>query len=344
MRPAYLKQLQGVRSAGPAARRRWYSAARVPVDDEPVRWRERHVEGLAPTPGLRRVPLWLGVTVVAVATSVSSLLILTVSLPPGATAGELVRALLRLEPARAAALLPDAGTGFLIQSLVVMLLASLVVGVRCSGAVTGERERQTWEALLLTPLSAREIIHGKLRGILASSSWYLLAYAAPALLFSVMGGLPALLWTILWLAVTLLAMYYVGAVGLWCSVRARSSWRALLQTLAAGYAGGLALYLVSSPIWAIAAVIIIGILSLFDRMWGTKTTSAFSSGIWSFVTHPGFFVASCLALALIFWVMSKQFLSHALRWVADRERTRHWHEEPVYRRARRASRPRRAVS
>ena len=99
-------------------------------------------------------------------------------------------------------LLPDAGTGFLIQSLVVMLLASLVVGIRCSGAITGERERQTWEALLLTPLSARQVVRGKLWGIMGASYWYLLAYAAPAAVLSALGGLLALWWTVLWLAVT----------------------------------------------------------------------------------------------------------------------------------------------
>jgi hypothetical protein len=33
--------------------------------------------------------------------------------------------------------------------------------------------------------------------------------------------------------------------------------------------------------------------------------------------------------------MSRLFLNWAQRWIADRERTRHWNEEPVYRRSRR---------
>jgi ABC-type transport system involved in multi-copper enzyme maturation permease subunit len=334
LRPVYLKELEGVKQA----KRTWYSAVRVPVDDEPIRWRERHVEGLAPTPGLRRIPLWVGVTAVALVTSVSSLLILALSLPANATPGDFFRALVQLRPARLAALLPDAGLGFLVQSLVVMLLASLVVGIRCSGAITGERERHTWEALLLTPISARQLLHGKLWGIMGSSFWYLLAYAAPALLFSALGGLLALLWTVLWLAVTVLAMYYVGAAGLWRSVRARSSWRALLGTLTAGYLGGLAIYLCCSPILFIAAAIVIQILATIDRMWGTRTSGVASNFLLEIVTHPAFFVLSCLGLALIFWGMSRSFLAHALRWIADRERTRHWHEEPIYRRSRRRPR------
>src|SRR5206468_1762416 len=64
LRPVYVRELE---SAGPA-RPHWYQADRIPVSDDPVRWREWHVEGLAPAPALRRVPLWLGVVLVAAAT------------------------------------------------------------------------------------------------------------------------------------------------------------------------------------------------------------------------------------------------------------------------------------
>jgi hypothetical protein len=37
----------------------------------------------------------------------------------------------------------------------------------------------------------------------------------------------------------------------------------------------------------------------------------------------------------MFLVASRLFLGWAQRWIADRERTRHWYDEPVYRRARR---------
>ena len=36
-----------------------------------------------------------------------------------------------------------------------------------------------------------------------------------------------------------------------------------------------------------------------------------------------------------FRLTAKFFLGWAQRWIADRERTRHWYEEPAYRRARR---------
>jgi ABC-type transport system involved in multi-copper enzyme maturation permease subunit len=326
LRPSYRAELENTRPQS----LRWYSVLRAPVQEEPIRWRERHVEGLAPTSGLRRIPQWLAVAAIAVLTICSSLSILWWSLPPRSSVGDAMVALARFQPGRLAALMPDAGIGFLVQGLVVMLLASLIVGIRCSGAVTGERERQTWEALLLTPLSAKQLIRGKLWGIMGASYVYLLAYAAPAVVLSVLGGVMALLWTLLWLAVTLLAMYYIGAAGLWASVRSKNSWRALLVTMLAGYVGGLAIYLCTTPILVIFAFIVGLVLVAVDRQLGTRMSVA------AFSVDPRVFLfLTCLGLALLFWLMSRLFVNRALRWVADRERTRHWHDEPIYRRSRR---------
>jgi ABC-type transport system involved in multi-copper enzyme maturation permease subunit len=329
LRPVYVRELESVRPGG----RSWYSAERVPVSDEPVRWRERHVEGLAPNPTLRRVPQGLGVALVSTLTTASSLFILWYSLPRGTTVSALLRPLMALNLPRAAALLPDAATGFLIQGVVALLLATLVVGIRCSGSVTGERERQTWEAVLLTPLSAKHMVRGKLWGVLSASGWYVLAYAAPAVALSVLGGVTALLATLLCLAITILGMYFIGAAGIWCSVRSRNSWRALLGTMAAGYVGGALVWVVTSPAMLLVYLLLLLVLTILDFFLGTGMARAFggSFGI--------FFVASCIALALIFWLTSRLFINRSVRWIADRERTRHWYDEPVYRRPRREPLP-----
>jgi len=200
--------------------------------------------------------------------------------------------------------------------------------VRCSGAISGEREKQTWEALLLTPLSARQLVHGKLWGIMGASYYYLLAYAVPALGLSVLGGFMSLFWTALWLAVTFLAMYFVGATGLRCSVRAKSSWRSLLGTLGMGYVGGFVIYVMTSPIILILALVVLLSMILIDRLLGTSLASAATGGGLAGLLLA-FKIASCAALALIFWLLSKYFLRDSQRWIADRERTRHWSEEPI---------------
>lgn len=328
LRPIYRRELENL-----APVRRWYSSERTPVEDDPVRWRELHVEGLSPFRNFRTIPQWLAITLIVALTVGSSAAILLLSLPFPAPTREIVLAFVRFDWPRLGLLMPQADIGFLIQSIVVLLLASLVVGIRCSGSVTAEREKQTWEALLMTPLSAKQLVRSKLWGVMGASYWLLLAYAAPAVALAALGGWLALCWTVLGVAVTVLAMYFIGAAGIYCSVRAKNSWRSLLGTLGFGYLGGLALYSISTPIIAVLAGLLLVIVALADLLLGTQMNTVARAGfpIWWNL----FFVASCVGLGVIFLLMAQLFLNRAQRFIADRERTRHWAEEPIYRRPRR---------
>ncbi len=328
MLPIYIRELESIRPEQTT----WYSAGREPVEDEPVRWRERNVEGLAPTPELRRVPQWLAITLIAVFTTLSSLGVLWWAKDPRASTADVLRACMELNVRKAAALLPDASTGFWWQGLAALLVGCLVVGIRCSGSIVLEREKQTWEAVLLTPMTAKQIVRGKLWGVMGASLWYLLAYAGPAVTLSAFGGPLALCYTILWVAVTVLGMYFIGAAGLWCSVSARNSWRGLLHTLVVGYLGGGVLYLVISPAMLILAGLLLVVLLIIDYLIGTRMALLCVQNFDHFVRV--FFVSSCISLVIAFWLLSQLFMNRAVRWIADRDRTRHWHDEPLYRRSR----------
>ncbi len=358
LRRVYIRELES-----PVVKQQWYHGERVPIGDDPVRWRERYVERLMPasfksflvpllllpyslvyliTPKsasgrAQRLSLWPGVVLTSLLTTASSLLILWACLPPAATLPAVMEAVARLDLNRLRSMMPEgAESYFVLQGLAVMLLASFIVGIRCSGAITGERERQTWEAVLLTPMSAKHLVAGKLWGVMGACYWYLLSFAVPAVLLSALGGVGCLGWTALWLAVTVLAMYYMGSVGIWCSARSKTSWRSLLGTMAMGYLFGLALYLLDAiPVSILTAIVNLS-LYLIDKSAGTHLYNAASAGsVASFFGSPTFTALSCIGMALIFLILSRMFLGRAQRWIADRERTRHWHEEPVYRRARR---------
>lgn len=329
LRPAYIKELESIPSSG----RHWLAPPRPEVCDDPIRWRERNVEGLAPLHSLRRVPSWLALTFIVIVTIGSSSLILYASLLPNKSLQDVCDALLVFDIFLVWEFVPEAEIGFLIQSIMVVLLSSLLVGIRCSGAITGERERKTWEAILLAPLTARELVLGKLWGVIGASYDYLVAYAVPVILFSALGGPLAFIYTLLGLAVTVLMMYFVGSAGLWCSVKSKNSWRSLLATLGLGYVAGGLIYLLTTPVILILAYALVLGVYLFDAFFGTSFGPSVSRGLG--FTFPIFFLASCLGLAAIFIWMSRQFLSWSQRWIADRDRTRHWSEEPVYRRRRR---------
>jgi len=232
---------------------------------------------------LRQLPRWVGVTLIAGLTIWVSGSILWSHRPSGLTLAQVQERLTSPDVAGLQALVArstPSGQSFLLMGLVVVLVASLIVGIRCSGAISGAREGQTWEALLLTPLETSQLVRGKLRGIMAASVPYLLAYAVPAVVLAPFGGFMALFWLVLCLAVTALAMYFVGAAGIWCSARFKSSWKSLLGTLGLGYVGGfLVCAAVASPVIAILTIIILVVLHLIDTFYGTQVVKRFRDGL-----------------------------------------------------------------
>lgn len=338
LRRAYLRQLEG---EGKKKKVHWWTARRMAVAEEPIRWKERHVEGIAPLVALRRVPRWIGIVLIFSVTTFVLVSILWANRPPGLSLEKLYQLVMTFD-LRGMNELAGKGTAsgedFFVLGVLVLLIASLVVGIRCSGSVSGERERQTWEALLLTPLETRSLIRGKLWGIIGASVPYLLAYAVPAITLAPLGGFLAILWVLLWLAVTVLAMYFVGAAGMWCSVRSKTSWRSLLATLGIGYVGGFLIYLLTSPVILIVCIIIYLLLLLLDNAYGTASTRVVGGFANFFNT---FFISTCVVLAGAFAIVSWALLNYAEKWVADRERIRHWKDEPLTLPRRRAVTPQR---
>jgi ABC-type transport system involved in multi-copper enzyme maturation permease subunit len=124
---------------------------------------------------------------------------------------------------------------FLAQGAVAAALFSFIAGVRASGAVSGERERQTWESLLLTPMDSWELLVDKHEGIMARLHPHLLAHGLPALGFALATGRLAPYYAGAMVVLTWAATRYMAATGISCSVKARDSWRSLAATFAVGY-------------------------------------------------------------------------------------------------------------
>jgi ABC-type transport system involved in multi-copper enzyme maturation permease subunit len=308
LRPAYLRQMQ---NEGRKKKERWWRAKRAVIAADPIRWKERQVEGIAPLPIFRQVPGWVGIALVLVLTIGSCGAILYSNLPVGTKLEELVDNITKgrmKDLATTFANMSPCDEAFKYFGLLVVFLASLVVGIRCSGAISGERERQTWEALLLTPLDTRMLVRGKLRGIMGASYPYLRVYAVPAALLSIIGGVASLFWILITLAVALLAMYFIGAAGIWCSVRSKSSWRSLLGTLGFGYLGAFLMFLISSPVIFIVAAVLFLVIQLVDEF-------ILKTGVTRLVGFGSFFnvwiISACLVQTAAFFVAAKLFLNMA---------------------------------
>jgi ABC-type transport system involved in multi-copper enzyme maturation permease subunit len=318
LRPAYFKQLEGM-----SKRKRaliWW--ARPPVSSEPVRWKERFVAGIAPLPVFRYIPRWfvmgvilIGTTATVIAMAFASYLRGTVNNAWGFDIGYIHPELRPFDPIYLM-------NGLLVATVTVVILASLIVGIRCSGAITGERERHTWEALLLTPLETPSLVKAKLWGIVGATYPYLLMYAIPMGLFSLLAGPTGVIVFAVSLGATWLAMFYVGAAGLWCSARSTSSWRSLLGMFAWAYLGGFIVSVALAPVLMSMWIMISLLFILMEQLLTGRI-----SGAGPF-DPKALFVSGYIMAALSFLLGSWFFLKEAEKRVADFDRTRHWRNEP----------------
>jgi ABC-type transport system involved in multi-copper enzyme maturation permease subunit len=262
----------------------------------------------------------IGLTTLAV-----SLSIVGSAANPAAVNRVLAGDLLALKDAVASVDAKAASAGYFWMGVLVILTASTVVGIRCSGAITGEREKHTWEALLLTPLTTRQLVRAKLWGVIGTTYPYLAMFAAPALLVALAAEqIGAVTITLIVLGVTWMAMFYVGAAGLWCSARAKSSWRSLLALFGWAYLGGFLLYAVLSPLLLVVYLLISLFLVIVEEMVLKQTSRSLGLAF----GFDAFMVAVAIVLVGMFLLGSWLFLREAEKRVADYERTRHWRDEP----------------
>jgi ABC-type transport system involved in multi-copper enzyme maturation permease subunit len=230
LRPAYTRQFLESRPTTATAVR----GRRKPVGDDAVRWKERYMGGLGTLPLLRRLPRWIGPAGVAAASVFVSLAILAAHLPPSVTPASLAVAVFHGDFAAVASAIDGMASpalSFAGLGLVVVLLAGLAVNVRAAGTVSGEREKGTWDMLLLAGLGPRAMLRSKLLGIIEATYPYLIAYAAPAALLGALGGALPTLAVLGCLAITWPSMYLSGAMALERSSRYPSAWKSMLDSL-----------------------------------------------------------------------------------------------------------------
>jgi ABC-type Na+ efflux pump permease subunit len=203
LRKACIEQREKKRS-----RRLW--AFRPAVGNDPFRWRECYVIGLAPMPILRIVPRWLALLGVFMFSAAVAGLI------ANNLASGFIRALLRIDFALAYQELWARKSAIKdsvwLMGLVFVLLANLFVGVRCGTSVAEEKRRNTWDDLLLTAQSFREITNGKMWGILQATVPYIIAYALPVFLLAAVGGAGTLIIAGFWIVLPC-AIVFIAALG-----------------------------------------------------------------------------------------------------------------------------------
>jgi ABC-type transport system involved in multi-copper enzyme maturation permease subunit len=196
-------------------RRRLWRGRVPPVSERPVLWKELYVEQAR---GFNRLVRWLGVLVAAGFLGVCGFL-------AGAAAWDWWTK----TPGSSWALAP---LGALVgSSWGLAWLIQWAMGMRAAVAVASERERNTWEALMMSPLEGREIVWAKLAGSLYSLRWFVTAVILGWSLALASGAMGAGDYAKL-VGDTLVVSTFMVAVGVWHSLTARTATRAMTWTVA----------------------------------------------------------------------------------------------------------------
>jgi hypothetical protein len=116
-------------------------------------------------------------------------------------------------------------------------------------------------------------------------------------------------------------MHFFGAAGLWCSVRAKTSWRSLLWTVVMGYVAGFLLFVVAEIVAGILFIVVYLMLFMIDTYYQMNLVQTISPSFAAFLVGVLLFLVAGFVALRIYFVRSAQ------RYIADRERVRHWHEE-----------------
>ena len=122
---------------------------------------------------------------------------------------------------------------FLILGCVECGLLSLIIPIITSGSISGERERQTLDIMLTTPVSPFSIALGKLGSAMMVVMMYMVTSIPVMAIAFVLGGMSW--WALLGLFAMLLYLgIYVGSVGVFCSSVVKKSVMATILTIVIG--------------------------------------------------------------------------------------------------------------
>ncbi len=216
LRPTFLREQEG-RAPSPRVR------AIPPCGDDPITWKERHFHRTDRT-GRR---LLVG-------------LLILVSLPLAqmtwASDGWRIFATLRRSGYDGLAGLRPPPVGFLWALQVdlgwAMAFWLIAVALASSASVAIERDQSTWESITLTPITGREIVRGKILGVLRRNR--------------AMAAIPAAIWVLslltraahpigvaISIALAALMTWFVAMVGMYASIRSPNASRAMIATFEA---------------------------------------------------------------------------------------------------------------
>jgi hypothetical protein len=219
-----------------------------------------------------------------------------------------------------------------IAGTCVALLLLMAVAVRAASGISGERDRQTFDGLLTTPLDSDNILFSKWLGAIVSVRrgwlWLGALWGIGALTLG-LHPLALLLLVVTWLVYAA----FVAALGTWFSVVSRTTMRATVWTLLCTVAAGVGHWLVwlcCVPILIVRAGPTPDVLSWIAKYQGGLTPpfnlgflASFRAGdfeglgvasaeqVWEWVGFSVMGTGTWAALAAVLWVATSRRFRHS---------------------------------
>ena len=159
-------------------------------------------------------------------------------------------------------------------------IISMVLPVMTSTSISGERERQTLELMLTTPVKPSQIVLGKLASAMATTFMYMIATLPFLAVSFVVGGLG---WKALleFIGVVVYVDIYIGSFGMFYSCARRTSVSAAISTII--------------TVVAIVLITYIGGSVLLSAMYMTDSVDMYK------VYHAG--VMTCYTINPFVWIL-----------------------------------------
>lgn len=265
LRPSCLGE--GIAAAAGRRARRVRKAWVPPVGDRPMLWKELFIER---TGTLGRFGKAVGVLLIAYL---------------GAGSLGLLAAIVAVSLARPESDLPAALGGLIgwlyagYAATLFGFLLQLAVGLRAAVAIASERERDTWDSLLTSPLDGREIVVGKLWGSLYALRWLFAATLISWVACLILGEMSPREF-VYQVALVLAVGAFLAAAGVRISLATGTATRSMSVTIGVWMAAGAAVFAAS---WVLAGVI--ALFWLFCWFMAVRLQLVtFAAGVWSPIT------------------------------------------------------------
>lgn len=184
-----------------------------------------------------------------------------------------------------------------------ILLILVLIPALSTGALAQERERQTLEPLLMTPMSPLQIVWGKAGGVLSLVGLLLLASLPLTSLCFLLGGVSPGMLIAAYAGILGLAVFTTG-LGLYCAAR----WTNATRSLMACYALlpiALSLVMVFLPLGAVVSGFCVLVMLIYALGQGLKKgeTSNFARKVGPVYGKLVFILAPLMIIGLFVWML-----------------------------------------